>query len=264
MDEEIVFSRFNKGQVTIWIILGIVLVVSIVLFFILGRNINFVQPPEGESVFDVQAAVDSCVQKYTTEAVDLMLPQGGFVEPENAKFFDNTNIEYLCENIGYYNPCVQQHSMLLREMEQEIVSYLTPRVSGCLNEMKQGVKKRQGKIVIEPGAPRIYVNLEPDRILVRTEKQMKISMKGQTRTYDSFESIVIHPAYDLGSVAVEIAAQEAKYCNFEYVGYKIMYPRFTITKYVTSDSSNIYTIIDTKTDKKMNIAIRSCLIPAGI
>ncbi len=264
MDEKIVFSRLKQGQVTIWVILAIVLVVSMALFFTLVRDIDFVQPPEGESIFDVQASLDSCVQKYTTEVVDIMLPQGGFVEPKNAKFFDNTNIEYLCENIGYYRACVQQHSMLLREMEQEIVSYLTPRVSGCLNEMKQKVKERQGKIVIEPGEPRISVNLEPDRILVKTEKQMKLSKSGQTRTYDSFESVVIHPAYDLGSVAVEIAAQEAKYCYFEYVGYKITYPRFTITKYVASDSTKIYTIVDTKSEKKMNIAIRSCSIPAGL
>jgi hypothetical protein len=44
----------------------------------------------------------------------------------------------------------------------------------------------------------------------------------------------------------------------------ILYPRFDIRKVAMSDSTKIYTIEDKYSEKEMNIAIRSCVIPPGI
>ena len=63
---------------------------------------------------------------------------------------------------------------------------------------------------------------------------------------------------------MEISNQEAKYCYFEYVGYMLLYPKMDIEKFAMSDSTKIYTLKDKKSDKEMNIAIRSCAIPPGI
>ena len=63
---------------------------------------------------------------------------------------------------------------------------------------------------------------------------------------------------------MEIASQEAKYCNFENVGYGIIYPEFRVDVFPMSTGSKIYTILYKKSGEKMNIAIRSCVIPPGI
>ena len=65
-------------------------------------------------------------------------------------------------------------------------------------------------------------------------------------------------------IAMGIDEQEAEYCYVEYVGYRILYPRYSIEPYYMSDPTVIYTVRDTLTNEKMMVAIRSCAIPAGI
>ncbi|MEK6855081.1 MAG: hypothetical protein AABX73_02560 [Nanoarchaeota archaeon] len=254
----------NRGQVTIWIIIAVVLVASIVLFFLIYQEPKLIKPAESEGVFDMQSFLDSCVKEYVEEIVDIIIPQGGFTKPENYKIFDNTKIEYICENIGFYEPCIQQHPLLIREIKGEIGNYIVPRIeSECLPELKREIEKRNGEIEFL-GPLTLSVDLGEDRVYVNVEKESKITKNKETRKYKEFKFEVINPVYNLASIASEIASQEAQYCYFEYVGYKILYPRYTITKFSTSDSVKIYTIEDTKSKKKMNIAIRGCAVPAGI
>jgi len=95
-------------------------------------------------------------------------------------------------------------------------------------------------------------------------RKITLAKNEQSQTFNEYNIEVMNPLYDLSKVAIEIASQEAKYCYFEYVGYMILYPRFSIEKFAFSDSTKIYTIKDKYTNKEMNIAIRGCAIPPGI
>ena len=77
---------------------------------------------------------------------------------------------------------------------------------------------------------------------------------------------MISPLFDLANIAREIVNQEAKYCNFEYLGFMLFYPRFNIDKKAVGSAettSKIYIIEDRATNKRLFIAIRSCAIPPG-
>ena len=87
---------------------------------------------------------------------------------------------------------------------------------------------------------------------------------GQTMKYNEFNADIKSPLYNLAKIAIEIASQQAKFCYFEYVGYMILYPRYSIDVFAMSDSTKIYSIEDRESGKKLNIAIRSCAIPPGI
>ena len=51
--------------------------------------------------------------------------------------------------------------------------------------------------------------------------------RGDTvREFNVFNANVIHPLYDLAEVAMEIANQESKYCNFDNLGFMVFYPDF--------------------------------------
>jgi hypothetical protein len=254
----------KRGQVAIWVILGIILLASILLFFFLRGGPGIDKYPTVDDVFDVETYLSQCVRENVDEVVDIMLPQGGFVAPENYVYFDNTNIEYLCENIGFYEPCISQHPMLLNEMEQEIKSYVEPRVNDCLAQMGGAFEDRGADVVFADSLdPRIEVDLGDDKISLIVEKKMTISKEGEVRTFDKFNAVVKSPAFNLASIASEIAAQEAVYCYFEFVGYSILYPRYKVTKFAMSEPTEIYTIEDGQSGKKMNIAIRGCAIPPG-
>lgn len=255
--------KIKRGQATIWIIVAIILVAAIFMVFIFVRKPEIIGPPGSDTVFDLQSSLEQCANQHVNTVVNRMLPQGGFSNPENSVFYNNTNIEYLCKNIGFYEPCIQQHPMFLREMEEEIENYLLPRIISCFDLIAEEIAQRDGEITFEGGPPLIDVDLGPDRIFVDIEKKATVTKREEVRRFEKFEVVIKNPLYNLGSVAVEIAAQEAQYCHFEYVGYSVLYPRYVVTKYVMSDPTKIYTIRDTSSGKEMNIAIRSCAIPAG-
>lgn len=248
----------KKGQVTIWVIVAIVIVGMIILFFALRR---LPQLPAKE-VFEPQQYIEKCAKDSVNEAVGQMLPQGGFLEPKSFKLYNRTKITYLCENAGYFRPCIQQHPMFINEMGKEILGYIEPRMENCFESMKKDVEDRKGSVEMEK--MNLSVSMAPGRIFVDVERKTRVTEGGSTKAYNSFNAEVLSPLYNLANVAIEIANNEAKYCYFEYVGYMILHPGLDIRKFMLSDSTKLYFIKDKQTGETMNIAIRGCAIPAGM
>lgn len=247
-----------RGQVMIWVILAVLLVASIMLFFFIDSGPRLTTQDE----LDIDGFIEQCARKHVNDAVDIMLPHGGFLEPKNFKVYNDIEVEYLCENIGNYESCVNQHPMLINEIRDEIKNYVEPRIEGCFSEWKSEIESRNGEVSL--GVMELSVSLAPDRIFLGIEREVNINRKGESQSFERFDVEIINPVYDLTNVAIEIASQEAKYCYFEYVGYMILYPRFDIKVFTLSDSTSIYTIKDKNTRKEINIAIRGCAIPPGI
>ncbi|MEK6819422.1 MAG: hypothetical protein AABY10_05835, partial [Nanoarchaeota archaeon] len=128
-------DKMKKGQVTIMIIVAIAIVAFILIFFLLKTKIKIDLPGGSESVFDYESYAKKCVRDYTEEALDLMIKQGGFLQPKNGKLFNNTNIEYLCYSKANYEKCVNQHPLLIKEMKIELKEYLGPKIKECLLDM---------------------------------------------------------------------------------------------------------------------------------
>jgi len=69
--------------------------------------------------------------------------------------------------------------------------------------------------------------------------------------------------YDLVETSANIVNGESQFCNFEYVGYMILYPRFDIRK-VDFEKSKIYWVMNRETGEEFRFAVRSCAFPPGI
>jgi hypothetical protein len=255
--------RIRKAQATMWIILAII-ILALIIFLLYFRS---ERPPEitppGDSVNE-RTFMERCVEDSVNEAVSIMLPRGGFVNPENFRMYNETPVAYLCENKGYYDPCIQQHPMLIKEMEQEIDRYITPMVRDCFVELVQESADNDVEVISGVSPAEVYVNLRQDSVLIEIDKSLTFIEKDETREVKSFDFVVDNSAYNLATVALEIAAQEATYCYFEYIGFNAFYPRYKIRPFGISDSVIIYQIEDSISKQEMRIAIRSCAIPAGI
>jgi hypothetical protein len=248
----------KRGQIAIAVIIAILIVAIILIVFGVGRRPSV----EVTAETNPQAFVEKCTRDATEEAIELLLPQGGFIEPEDFKLYNDIKISYLCKHRGHYRPCINQHPMFLNEIKREIANHVQPQVEQCLLNLKSELEKRQ----YEVGLYRVNtsVSLGPDRVITAITGRVTIAKGEETRGFERIEAEVKNPLYDLASIAMSIANSEAIYCYFEYVGYMSLYPRFQIKKTSVSDSTSIYTIIDRESDKEMNIAIRGCVIPAGI
>jgi len=247
----------KKGQVAIWVILGVVLVAAVLLYFLSERGIF----TGTKDLSNPEPFIEQCAKDAVYETVDKILPQGGFVNPIGYKLYDNTNISYLCYNVGSYYPCINQHPAFLNELKKEIKNYTIKRIEDCFNQFKNEAGKRNEQVTF--GEMNYSIGLAPDRIFVVIERETEITNKEKSIRIEKYEYEISSPLYNLASVAIDIATSNAKYCYFEYNGYTILYPRYTIKVDTMSDSTKIYKIEDTVTGKKMNIAIRGCAVPPG-
>lgn len=247
----------KRAQMAIFVIIALFIVLALVLLLTLKKNPIIVTSND----VNMKSSVEKCARDAINEAAEKMLSQGGFITPLNYKKYNNINIEYLCENIGYYSQCVNQHPMLINEEINEIKNYIEPIVEQCFESSKNELEKRLYNVSMQ--SSNLTIEFAPGKIILRIDKKINIQKAEQSQIFDGFRVETINPLYDLSNVAVEIANQEAKYCYFEYVGYMILYPQFSIEKIALSDSTKIYTIEDVQSKKKMNIAIRSCVMAPG-
>lgn len=246
----------NKAQVTIFIILALILVVSIVLAFLLIRKPD-TSLGDGENP---QAYIESCVNEAVEEAVEMLLESGGDLEPQGGLLHDGKEITFLCYNKEYYKPCVNQRPMLVEHMEEEITSYIKPRVSNCFQSLESQLESRYD---IETGIMELETKLQKGNVVVNIKKDFKMTRGDNVQSFNVFETSLVSGIYDLSKVAMEISNQEAEYCNFDTLGFMIIYPKYDINKLRTGDSDTVYKVEDLTTNQEFKFAIRSCALPAG-
>lgn len=250
----------KEGQIAIWVIIAVMIVAAIIFLFALRRSPTAEIPEETNP----QLFIQKCIRDNVNEVVGEMLPQGGFVEPVNYKLYNNTKVSYLCLNRGYYYPCVNQHPMLLNEMKKEIEDNIKLKVDTCYSILKLQFEQRAYDVSMENTPVSLDVELKPGRIDVNVGKKVTLTKGDSVTSFDKFDVAIQSHTYELGSLAVEIANQEATYCNFEYVGYMTLYPEFKIRREARSDGTRIYILEDKRTRERMQFAVRGCVTPQGI
>lgn len=251
----------KRGQIALFVIIAIVLVVVILFAFTIGKKGVEVDisPDKNPKAF-----VEKCLKDATEEAIEILLPQGGFIEPRDFKLYNDINVGYLCKNRGNYKPCINHHPMFLNDIKEEIGKYVRPRIEQCLVTLKNELEKRQ--YIVGLSDFNISADLSPGTVRPILSGRITIVKGEESRGFTNIDAKVDSPLYDLARVAMDIVNSESMFCYFEYVGYMSLYPRFQIKKTTVSDSTRIYTIIDRnrETNNEMNIAIRGCVIPQGI
>ena len=78
----------RKGQVTIFIIVGILLVSSVLLFF-LSRAGFIPQLGGGKPETSVNAFLNTCLEKEIKESIELILKNGGYIESQFSTKINN-------------------------------------------------------------------------------------------------------------------------------------------------------------------------------
>ncbi len=247
----------NRGQITIFIILALIIVVAIVMLFLLMRPKDF----QVEDIENPQAYIDSCTREFTEEAIDILSEQGGDINPKGSTMFQGGNVTYLCYNANFYQPCIMQRPDLINHIENEITNYIEPKVDNCFNAIKAKLESKN--YIIELGDMQLQTKLQTGKVVINIDRNFKMTKRQETRSFDNFKSVITSPIHDLAEVAMEIANQEAKYCNFDILGYMIFYPEYDLDKFRPGEGDVIYQLRHIQTNERFVFAIRSCALPPG-
>jgi hypothetical protein len=250
MDDEIGHNK--KAQVTIFIIVGIVIVIGVLFAVYFVRGIKVDSPSElGPKVF-----IDKCVQDVVEESVGKMLKNGGAINPSHAVSYHGDEYNYLCYNSNYYASCYNLYPMLKDRIEDEIYLDTKDSITECFNSMREDFELRGYDI---SGSETTYsIELLPGNIRVNLEKKFNVSKNGASQGFDNFNTGIPSSIYELVGITREILNTESVYCSFDASAYMYLYPKYNIE--MTSYSNDkIYSVGNRLTEEKFRFAVRGCV-----
>ena len=247
----------KKGQVSIFIIVGIVIVVGIIAIFIFMRGVDFDSPVD----LGPKAFIEKCVGDAIEESIESVLVGGGEVVPSQSLMYQGEEWNYLCYQADYYLTCYNLHPMLEESVENEIRWDTMGAVQDCFDSM--AIDFEDAGFDVSGGAANYSIDLLPGKVDINLRKGVEIVKSGAVQSFENFDNSVLSPIYDLVRIAREIVNSEAEFCHFEYNGYMLLYPEFDISRVDYSDSK-IYRVVDRRSGAEFKFAVRSCAFAPGI
>ena len=247
----------KKGQVTIFIIIGIIIVVAAVLIYMFYPQITTTL---GTQENTPQSYIQTCIEKEISETATTLALQGGSLDPQNYIMNNNSKVEFLCYTNEYYRPCLVQQPMLNQHIESEIKNKISSSANKCFASLKANYEKQGYVAELKSGG--INVELLPKRIIT-TFTYFLTMTKGDTQKYDSFVVILNNNLYELTAIANSIIQWESTYGDAEVTAYMTYYHDLKVEKKLTTSGEKIYIITDRNTGNKFQFASRGQAWPAG-
>ena len=250
----------NKGQIAIFVIIAIMLVAGLALFFFARGNQGIISV--GGIEFNPARYMDQCIQDAVVEVSDAMIEQGGVYEPQDYKLYEGVKATYLCKNINYYQPCINQQPQYVSFVEKQIRDEIKDDISLCLDSLREELENRNYEVSYS--AFNVSIEIKQGSVSVSLPLELVLRKGDVSQRFDTLSSVTRTPIYDLALVAHEIVSQEAKYCYFEYVGFNLLYSDFITSVNKLSDDTKVYSVEHVPTKKIMRFAVRGCAFPAGL
>jgi len=252
-------ARFgSRGQVTIFIIIGIIIVAAGILIYSFYPQIK---STIGTGEENPPSYIQTCVENDLKDAVNKVSLQGGSISPENYLLYQNNKIEYLCYTNEYYRNCIIQQPMLTQHIESEIKKAIQNTVDACFNSLKTSYQKKGYDVTLNPGDE--TVALLPQRITA-TFNYTLVLTKGSTDRYDSFVVSLNNNLYELASIANSIIGFETALGDAEVTTYMTYYHNLKVEKIQRDYDGKIYVLTDRETGNKFQFASRSQMWPPGV
>ncbi|MBI4139571.1 hypothetical protein HY483_01270 [Candidatus Woesearchaeota archaeon] len=88
------YRNFVKAQISVFILIGLVLVATISVGIYITGTIKSVENKNVQGLDSVESYVSACFQGLLESAVELSLAQGGSINPQNYLSFESRNIGY--------------------------------------------------------------------------------------------------------------------------------------------------------------------------
>jgi hypothetical protein len=249
----------KHGQVTIFIIVGIIIVSAIGLFFLLSPSVNI----SSKNLDDPRGYISRCGESATQDALDNIFAGYGYSALDtNYYLYGGENIPYLCKASEFYIPCTPQDPMFVGRIKNEIRDYVTPEIEKCFSGLENGLESTGYNVVV--GDMEIVFDLREMGIQINIVKDIAASRDGVSEAYNNYKVEVLSPIMKLGNLAQTIVNFESTLCEFNHVNWMREYPDIKIEKFTGGDQTDVYTLTERTSEKQLKFAIRTCLIPAGI
>ncbi len=213
----------KRGQVALFIILGIVVVAIIgFIYFYQSSKLNISGNEESNKQLvnsqlePIKNKIIGCVEKTSLTAVTILGKQGGLFNPDKYEKLGSYNVSYGCFKSG--NQEVTQLPML-QDLNNQLQNYMQSTtaikdIKNCINGFDEF--KKQGLNVNEKGPLKIFTNILNNKITLSIDYLLEVK-KGDVVA--PINQMLTDLPVGLGKahkIAVDIINAE---CNSQYYNY---------------------------------------------
>ena len=240
----------NKGQVTIFILIGI-LIVSVVLIFFLWAKPTYFSDDGGVKGFE------GCVEDAVESGIAELEGKAGFISPDFSYAYMGEELAYLCYTNNFYETCTVQVPFLKNVFDENLEMLIRDRVDACYDASLDDLKS-QGYAVVS-GNVDYNVEIEPSVVRVDIDAPTGVG----TQRYSRFSVKVNSPVYEMVMIATSILQFESKYGDSDVSQMGAYYPDYYIEKTKRGEGTTIYVLEHRTLGDKFKFASRSLVFPAG-
>lgn len=257
----------KKGQITLFIILGIVLLITFSFVFYLFQSNADEKDLEIQKIqsFDLSTApiksyVESCLQTTTTEAIDYIGKHGGHYDLN--QIYSTGSATY---NTAYYFYLDRDAMPSITTVENELSKYIDDNLFFCLQNFV--IFENQG-LIINMGEIKSSVSLQEKGAYINLELLLNIKRESRQKTMHSFVSNVdsrLRNMLDSASILTKEQVRDPDYICMSCIFRESMKNDFIIELSNMNNDTVIVTILDNKTGEQLIYAnkyqISSCSNP---
>lgn len=200
---------FNKmGQVTIFIIVGILIVAAIVSVFIfqnkLGISTRFGTNPT--------TFIETCARDNIEPMVESIISTGGvyYSGSNNEQFLvkNDSKFAILCTTNASETSCTNTHPLIIDEIQYEIKRELISKINSCFTQLK----KKYPNVEISEGELEFSVELVRDTVLVKIRKPLTFISGEDSNSFNNFDINLNSKVYNFVELTNLIVNAESS-CN---------------------------------------------------
>ena len=246
--------KSKRSQVTIFIIVAIIIVGSILAYFFLIKP-NISTPSATGNL-----GIETCMKNAAEKQIPNLGNQAGYNNPEFYFLYNDEKIPYICYTNQYFVPCVNQEPLLKQHFEEELTKKITNEINACYQNSLNDLKQRGYSVLGE--TKELKVSLDLNQVVVELNAPVVLSKEG-TSKFTKFETKFNSPIYNMIMIATSIVQSESVYGDADINSLMLLYNDFTITQIMHEDGTKIYTIQDKESKTKFRFAVRSYALYPG-
>lgn len=248
----------KRGQVTIFIILGILIVFAIIGYFtIINKPLVEISPKENP-----QAYIEQCIKNNVIESSEKIFYAGGSLDATNFLLFNKTDIRFLCYTNEDEKLCITQDPKMKTTMEESIRQDTIKNIESCFKKLKESFSNYK----YTEKELDYTVEIFPETIKATAKKEITISRDEQTQIFNIFISEEYSPAYNFILITNEILRDELDCacgeisCTPDLTLLSQTNLKFRLGLDVTPRMERVYSIQDRTTNQEFKFAVRNCAI----
>ena len=211
----------KKGQVTVFVIVGIIILLVAGLFFFAknyyGYGIEpkvYIQGP----LNSIKNEITKCVDEIISPSINLISNQGGSKNPTKYRLYESKNVKYLCQNIPNEEKCLNSMDPL-QKVESQLQEELQDKLKSCIS--KDLLESKRGYTITNPNL-KVNAKILQENILFEIDYPITIEKDGVTQKLSRINrEIPDTPLGYLYNAAYDIVNSHSKHGNFEQLIYML-------------------------------------------